>query len=69
MYINKQELYDKINKSRLRINNYREDLIIQLGKALKNNDNDELDNIYKLSTGLNSIEEELNVLKDKVDSI
>lgn len=67
--MNKQELYDKINESQLRIDNYREDLIVRLGKAIKNNDRDELDDIYKLSLELKSIQSALNMLKDKVKSL
>ncbi len=67
--MNKQELHDKINESQLRIDNYREDLIVRLGKAIKNNDRDELDDIYKLSLELKSIQSALNMLKDKAKSL
>lgn len=67
--MNKQELYDKINEFQLRIDNYREDLIVRLGKAIKNNDRNELDDIYKLSLELKSIQSALNMLKDKAKSL
>lgn len=67
--MNKQELYDKINESQLRIDNYREDLIVRLGKAIKNDDRNELDDIYKLSLELKSIQSALNMLKDKAKSL
>lgn len=67
--MNKQELYDEINESQLRIDGYREDLITRLGKAIKNNDRAELDNIYKLSLELKSIQSALNTLKDKAKSL
>ena len=67
--MNKQELHDKINESQLRIDNYREDLIVRLGQAIKNNDRDELDDIYKLSLELKSIQSALNMLKDKAKSL
>lgn len=67
--MNKQELYDKINESQSRIDNYREDLIVRLGKAIKNDDRNELDDIYKLSLELKSIQSALNMLKDKAKSL
>ena len=67
--MNKQELYDKINESQRRLDNYRMDLIIRLAKAIQNNDRNEREKIHKLSYEIKSIQEDLDMLKDKAKSL
>lgn len=67
--MNKQELYDKINESQRRLDNYRMDLIIRLGKAIQNNDRNEREKIHKLSYEIKSIQEDLDMLKDTAKSL